>query len=163
MSSGRSGAPGERGEPDSTLVPWASLPPAPSEAAPPIARRTAGARSGSGGALDDLPALPSDSLPHLGRMAFDASERGQFWPGMGPTAAPAPQAAQPADPFLAQISGLAAAQLFATPPRPITQPSFDAPASAEPADRCGAGSGQFGHRQHGRYRGAGRARPALVE
>lgn len=129
MSSGRSGAPGEHSEPESTLVPWANLPPAPSEAAPPIARRTAGARSSGGGALDDLPALPNDSLPHLGRMAFDASERGQFWPGMGPTAAPASQDAQPADPFLAQISGLAAAQLFATPPpRPATQPSFDASA-----------------------------------
>lgn len=135
MSSGRSGAPGEQGESESTLVPWVNLPPSPSAPSP---RRTAGAKSGAnsgpgasssagGDALGDLPALPNDSLPRLGRLPYNASERGKFWPGMGPSAPPAPapaqRAAAPDDPFLARISGLAAAQLFATPlPRPLTPP-----------------------------------------
>jgi hypothetical protein len=82
-------------------------------------------------------------------MTFDASERGRFWPGMGPTAAPAPRDAQPGDPFFARISGLAAAQLFAPPPRPATQPSFDIPAPlSQPTDAAlgalSAATGSFG-------------------
>ncbi|HEX8733057.1 MAG TPA: hypothetical protein VF725_13470 [Ktedonobacterales bacterium] len=153
MSSGRSGAPGEGGESEPTLVPWVNLPPSPSQASP---RRTtsggpdsarSGARSGAGsaarsgasanseaggGPLGDLPALPNESLPRLGRLPYDASERGRFWPGLGPNSAPASapalapahQDAGPDDPFLARISGLAAAQLFAPPPRqPLSAPA----------------------------------------
>ncbi|MDE3229265.1 MAG: hypothetical protein KGO05_05250 [Chloroflexota bacterium] len=170
MSSGRSGAPGEGGESEPTLVPWANLPPAPSQASP---RRTTsggpgGARSGAsggasanseagGGPLGDLPALPNESLPRLGRLPYDASERGKFWPGLGPRSAPAPalapahQDAGPDDPFLARISGLAAAQLFAPPPpRQPTAASADAPTPiSQTTDAALAAVGAVGAPQAG--------------
>ncbi|HEY7850488.1 MAG TPA: hypothetical protein VIC27_10520, partial [Ktedonobacterales bacterium] len=63
MSSGRSGAPGGRSGPEPSLDPQ---------------RQQSAQSGGAGQPISDLPALPFDSLPPVGRMPFDASERGYF-------------------------------------------------------------------------------------
>ena len=121
MSSGRSGASGGRSGPEPAFEPspeqppdfWDEPPPAPG-AAPRLTPRASGDARDQ---ISDLPALPFDSMPPMGRMPFDASERGRFWPGAAPQPGqgafhPAPRVVPPFDPAKEQISGAAAAQLF---------------------------------------------------
>jgi len=101
-------------------VPWTNLPPPPSEAALGDAAR---ATPAAGESIADLPALPSDGLPPPGRMTSGATDRSR-------STVSAASAAHPANPFADQVSGAAAARLFAPPARLSALPSLDAPSQA---------------------------------
>ncbi|HET9111175.1 MAG TPA: hypothetical protein VFN78_10150 [Ktedonobacterales bacterium] len=115
MSSGRPGGPSGRNTPEPALDAWGQRP-AQTSGAPRVSGvrsgATSGARSGATSGvtsqpISDLPALPSESMPPMGRTSYDASVRGIFEMPPGGEV----------------VSGAAAAELFGDTTRQPARPT----------------------------------------